>query len=51
MFRIQADTSTICGYFCIGFIDFMFAVKSLIDFASPFSPDDFKKYEKQFLII
>ena len=32
-----------CGYFSIGFIDFMFAGKSLIDFTSSFSPYDFKK--------
>ena len=31
------------GYFWIGFIDFMFAGKSLIDFTSLFSPYDFKK--------
>ena len=32
-----------CGYFCIGFIDFMFAGKTLIDFASLFSPSGFIK--------
>ena len=32
-----------CGYFCIGFIHYMFAGKSLIDFTSLFSPYDFKK--------
>ena len=32
-----------CGYFCIGFTDFMLAAKSLIDFTSLFSPYDFKK--------
>ena len=25
IFRIQANNSKMCGYFCIGFIDFMFA--------------------------
>ena len=43
IFRIQADNSIMCGYFCIGFIDFMFEGKSLIDFTSLFSPYDFKK--------
>ena len=43
IFRIQADDSIICGSFCIGFIDFMFANKTLIDFTSLFSPYDFKK--------
>ena len=44
-----------CGYFCTGFIDFMFANKTLINFTSFFSPYDFeKKYKiifKYFLII
>ena len=43
IFRMQADNSIMCGYFCIGFIDFMFAGKSLIDFTSPCSLYDFKK--------
>ena len=46
IFRIQADNSIMCGYFCIGFIDFMFAGKSLIDFTSLFSPYDFKKNDE-----
>ena len=37
IFRIQADNSIMCGYFCIEFIDFMLARKSLIDFTSLFS--------------
>ena len=43
IFRIQADNLIMCGYFCIGFIDFMIAGKSLIDFTSLFSPYDFRK--------
>ena len=43
IFRIQADKSIMCGYFCIGFIDFMLAGKSLIDFTSLFYPYDFFK--------
>ena len=43
IFRIQADDSIMCECFCIGFIDFMFAGRSLIDFTSLFSPSDFKK--------
>ena len=27
IFRVQAKNSIMCGYFCIGFIDFMFANK------------------------
>ena len=43
IFRIQADNSIMCGYFCIGFIDFMIAGKSLINFSNLFSPYGFKK--------
>ena len=32
-----------CGYFCIGFIDFMLTGKKLTDYASLFSPHDFNK--------
>ena len=46
IFRIQAYNSIMCGYFCIGFIDFMFAYKTLINFTSLFSPYDFKKNEE-----
>ena len=30
-----------CGYFCIGFIDFMSKGKSLTDYTNLFSPKDF----------
>ena len=43
IFRIQAYDSVICGYFCIGFIDFVLAGKKLTDYTSLFSPHDFKK--------
>ena len=46
IFRIQAYNSIICGGFCIRFIDFMFANKTLIDFTSLFSPYDFEKNDK-----
>ena len=35
-----------CGYFCIGFIDFMFANKTLIDFTSLLSPYDFENNDE-----
>ena len=43
IFRIQAENSIMCGYVCIGFIDFMLAGKISIDFTSLFSPYDCKK--------
>ena len=42
-FRIQAKKSILCGHFCIGFIDLMFAGKTLIYYSSFFSPFDFEK--------
>ena len=32
-----------CGYFCIGFTDFMLAGKTLIDYTNFFCPYDFNK--------
>ena len=43
IFRIQAYDSVMCGYFCIGFIDFMLKGKSLTEFTNLFSPDNFVK--------
>ena len=43
IFRIQAYDSIICGYFCIGFIDFMLRGKTLTEYTILFSPNDFKK--------
>ena len=43
IYRIQAYDSVMCGYFCIGFINFMFNGNNLTDFTNLFSPNDFKK--------
>ena len=43
IFRVQANNSVMCGYFCIGFIDFMLAGKKLTDFTSFFAPYDIEK--------
>ena len=43
IFRVQANDSIMCGYFCNGFIDFMLGGKKLNDFTSLFSPYDFEK--------
>ena len=43
IFRIQAYDSIICGYFCIGFIDFMLKGKALTEYTNLFSPNNFKK--------
>ena len=42
-YRIPAYDSIMCGYFCIGFINFMFNGKSLADYTNIFSPNNFNK--------
>ena len=46
IFCVQANNSVMCGYFCIGFIDFMLAGKTLIDYTNLFSPYDFNKNDQ-----
>ena len=43
IFRMQAYYSIMCGYFCIGFIDFMLAGKTLTEFTNLFSRNNFKR--------
>ena len=43
IYRIQSYDSIMCGYFCIGFINYMFMGKSLADYTNIFSPNNFKK--------
>ena len=38
IFRVQANDSVMCGYFCIGFIDFMLAGKKLTHYTNLFYP-------------
>ena len=45
IYRIQAYDSIMCGYFCIGFINFMLNGKSLTDYTDLFSPNDLKKHD------
>ena len=46
IYGIQAYDSIMCGYFCIGFIDFMLKGKSLLDYTNLFSPNDYEKNDK-----
>ena len=41
IFRIHAYDSIMCTYFCIGFIDFMLAGKTLTEFTNLFPPNNF----------
>ena len=42
IYRILAHDSIMCGYFCIGFIDFMLKGKSLLEYTNLFSPNEDK---------
>ena len=46
VFRVQPNNSIMCDYFCIGFIDFILAGKTLIDYTNLFSPQDFDKNDQ-----
>ena len=46
IYCVQANDSIMCGYFCIGFIDFMLAGKTLTDYTNLFSPYDFDKNDQ-----
>ena len=46
IFRIQTYDSLMCGYFCVGFIDFIVAGKTLTEFTNYFfSPNNLNKKE------
>ena len=45
IFIIQAYNSVMCGYFCIGCIDFLFKGNNLTDFTNLLSPNNFEKYD------
>ena len=46
---MEAQDSIICGYFCIGLIDFMLKGKSLLDYTNLFSPNDYEKNDETIL--
>ena len=46
IFRIQNNESIMRGFYCIAFIKYMLADKSLLDYINLFSPSDYKKNEK-----
>ena len=43
---IEAYDSIMCGYFCVGFINFMLKGKSLLEYINLFSPNDYEKDDK-----
>ena len=43
IYRIQENGLILCGYFCIGFIDFMLEGRSLLDYTSLISFNEYKQ--------
>ena len=46
IYRIQTYDLIMCEYFCIGFIDFMVKIKSLLYYIKLFSPSKYEKNKK-----
>ena len=46
IYRTQAYDLIMCGYFCIGFINFMLKGKSLLEHKNLFSPNEYEKNDK-----
>ena len=46
IFRIQAYDSIMSRYFCLEFINYVLKRKTLLDYTSLFSPNDFKKNDR-----
>ena len=49
IYTVQAYDSIMCGYFCIGFIDFMLKGKSLLNYKKIFFPNEYEKNDKRIL--
>ena len=43
---IQDNESIMCGFYCIAFIDYMLAGKTMLDYTNLFSPNNYKKNGK-----
>ena len=46
IYRIETYDSIMCGYFCIGIIDFMLKVKSLLEYTNLLSSNEYKNNDK-----
>ena len=44
--RFQAYSSIMCGYFCIGLIDFMLKGKNMLAYTNLISRNDYEKNDK-----
>ena len=46
IFRIQDNESIMCQLYCIAFIEYMLAGKTLLNYTNAFSPNDYEKNDK-----
>ena len=46
IFRTKDNESIMCGFYCIAFIEYMLAGKTLLDYTNLFSPNDYKNNGK-----
>ena len=46
IFRIQDNESVMCRFYCITFIEYTLAGKTLLDYTNLFSPNDYNKNDK-----
>ena len=45
-YRMQTCNSIMCEYVCLGFIDFMLKIKTLLEYTNLFSPSKYEKNKK-----
>ena len=43
IFRTQHNESVVCCFYCIAFIKYILAGKTLVDYTKLFSPNEYKK--------
>ena len=43
MFRVHGNESIMCVFYCIAFIEYLLAGRTLSDYTNLFSPNDYKK--------
>ena len=46
IFRMQGDDSAMCWFYCIAFIEYMLAGKTLLDYTNLFSLNHYKRNDK-----
>ena len=44
--RIQDNKSILCGFYCMTFIEYMLAGRTLLDYTNLFFPNDYKRNDK-----